>query len=233
MKRRTFIAGSAALLAAPAIVRAQKAPVRIGFLSGGSATSAITAIQIATIKQGLSDNGLVERQHYELEARFSGGDYDRFPEMARDLVKGSVRVILVTTTASARAAQNVTPPVPVVMFGVVDPVGTGLVASLAHPGGHTTGTANLNQDVTFKLLDIQREIVPNAKTIAVLFNPANPTNPVLADKLQTTAAALGMKVLPVELKSPDALNGVMSAIGLQHADALHVGADAGIWDLSD
>jgi putative ABC transport system substrate-binding protein len=232
MKRRFFIAGAAALLAEPSILRAQKAPVRIGMLSAGSPTSAITAVQIATIKQGLRDNGLTDGRDYILEPRFSNGDHARFPELARDLAARGARVLLAGTITSVRAAQNVVPPIPIVMVGITDPVGTGLISSLAHPGGHTTGTATLNQDISSKLLDMQQKIVPNAKTIAVLFNPTNPSNPAYADKLQTAAVALGMKVVPFEFKSRDTLDSLVSAIG-QQAETLHVGPDAAIWDLSD
>jgi putative ABC transport system substrate-binding protein len=82
------------------------------------------------------------------------------------------------------------------MLAINDPVGTGLVASLSRPGGHTTGMATLNEDVTPKLLEFQKEIVPNGKTIAALFNPANPTNPRYVEKLQATAGAIGIDVLP-------------------------------------
>lgn len=101
----------------------------------------------------------------------------------------------------------------------LDPVGTGLVASLARPGGYTTGMANLNEDLTPKLLEIQHEVIPKVKTIAALFNPANPTNPVYVDKLQTAAGAIGITVLPVELKSPDTLDAVFSTIAARHPDA--------------
>jgi putative ABC transport system substrate-binding protein len=83
----------------------------------------------------------IEGRDYVLETRFAAGNYERFPEMARELAQSGARMILALTIASVRAAQNVTPPVPVVMLAINDPVGTGLVASLARPGGHTTGMA--------------------------------------------------------------------------------------------
>jgi putative ABC transport system substrate-binding protein len=141
-------------------------------------------------------------------------------------------VILVNTIASVRAAQNVIPPVPVVMLAINDPVGTGLVASLARPGGYTTGMATLNEDLTPKLLELQHEVIPNAKTIAVLFNPANPTNPVYVDKLRAAAGAMGMTVLPVGLKSPDELDSIFSTLAAQHPDTLQLVADSGNLDLS-
>ena len=108
---------------------------------------------------------------------------------ARELAEAGVRIILVATIASARAAQNVMPPMPVVMLAINDPVGSGLVASLARPGGVTTGMATLNQDLTPKMLEIQREIIPTCKIMAALFNPANPSNPLYVERLRATAPA--------------------------------------------
>jgi putative tryptophan/tyrosine transport system substrate-binding protein len=232
MRRRAFITliGSAAIGSMSA--RAQKLPV-IGFLASGSASSAGSAAQIDAIRQGLRNNGLIESRDYLLEARFAAGNYDKFSEMARELARAGARVMLVNTIASVRAAQNLSPPVAVVMLAINDPVATGLVASLARPGGNTTGMATMNEDLTPKLLDIQHEIIPDARTIAVLFNPINPTNPPYVDKLRTAAGAIGMTVQPVELTSPDRLNPAFATIAAQHPDTLHIVADAGIIDLHD
>ena len=120
--------------------------------------------------------------------------------MARKLAQAGARMILVNTIASTRAAQNVDPPVPVVMLNINDPVGTGLVESLARPGGLTTGMASLTEDLTPKLLDYQREVVPNASVIAALFNPANPTNPPYVAKLSAAAGAMGITVLALRIE---------------------------------
>jgi putative tryptophan/tyrosine transport system substrate-binding protein len=233
MRRRDFITllGSGAATW-PLAARAQKLPV-IGFLASGSAGSASSAAQIDAIRQGLRNNGLIESRDYLLEARFAAGNYDKFSEMARELARAGARVMLVNTIASVRAAQNLSPPVAVVMLAINDPVATGLVASLARPGGYTTGMATMNEDLTPKLLDIQHEIIPDARTIAVLFNPINPTNPPYVDKLRTAAGAIGMTVQPVELTSPDRLDPAFATIAAQHPDTLHIVADAGIIDLHD
>src|SRR5262249_1469346 len=147
MRRREFITlvgGSAT--AWPLAARAQKAPARIGYLSSGSANSAAAADRVAAIKQGLSDNGLTENRDYVLEGRFSGGKYEQFPELAHELAQAGVRVILVNTIAGARAAQGLKPSLPIVMLTINDPVGSGLVASLARPGRQMTGIASLNED---------------------------------------------------------------------------------------
>jgi putative tryptophan/tyrosine transport system substrate-binding protein len=234
MRRREFIGLVGTVAAAwPLTTRAQKAPIRIGFMASGTATSANSAAQVDAIRQGLRDNGLMEGKDYLLETRFAAGDYQRFPEMARELAGTGVRIILVATIASVRAAQNLTPPLPVVMIAINDPVGNGLVASLSRPGGVTTGMATLNQDITPKMLEIQRELLPNCKTMAALFNPANPSNPVYVDKLRAIAGESGITVVPVELRSPAALDDAFASIATRRPDALQIVADSGTLDQMD
>jgi putative tryptophan/tyrosine transport system substrate-binding protein len=234
MRRRQFlgIAGGAAL-AWPYETLAQKSPVRIGFLASGAAASINSAYQIKTIKRGLESNGLIESRDYILEARFSGGRYEQFPEMAHDLAQAGVSVILANTIASVRAAQQLVPAVPVVMVSINDPVGTGLITSLARPGGHTTGVATLNEDLTPKLLEFQRAIIPNARSIAALYNPANPTNTAFVENLRVCANALGMSVMPIEMRSRDDLEAAFAAFPTRRPDTLQVISDSGTLDLSD
>lgn len=234
MRRRAFIrlvGGAAATW--PLAARAQQSTIPVvGLLASGAEGSGYTTVQIRAIKQGLHDNGLVENRDYVLNVHFAAGKYERFPEMARDLAQAGARVMLVNTISSVRAAQDLRPQIPVVMISINDPVGAGLIASLAQPGGYTTGMANLNEDVTFKLLDFQREIIPRAKTIAALFNPANSTNPRFLDQLRGAAGTIGITVLPAEFK-PDTLEAVFTTIAAQHPDALHILSDSGLYDVSD
>lgn len=234
MRRRELImvlGGTA--IAWPLGAHAQAAPTRIGFLASGAAESAYSAVLVDAIKRGLRDNGLIEGRDYILESQFAAGDYGQFPEMARKLVQSGARVILVNTIASVRAAQNVVPPVPVVMLAINDPVGAGLVASLARPGGYTTGMATLNEDLTSKLVEFQREVVPKATTIAVLFNPANPTNTAAVANMRGVAGAVGMTVLPAALRSPVELDSLFATLAAQRPDTLQLVADSGNLDLSD
>ena len=200
MQRREFMAlVGGATVTWPLGAFAQKAPVRIGFMASGAAGSAFSTAQIDNIKQGLRENGLMDGRDYVLDTQFAAGDYELFPEMTRKLMLAGARILLVNTIASARAAQNVNPPVPVVMLNINDPVGTGLVESFARPGGFTTGMASLSEDLTPKLFEFQLEVVPKASVIAALFNPANPTNPPYVAKLSAAAAAKGMTVVPFAL----------------------------------
>jgi putative ABC transport system substrate-binding protein len=234
MRRRQFLAilGGAAF-ARPHETLAQKAPVRIGFLTSGAAASINSAYQIKTIKRGLEGSGMIEGRDYIFEPRFSGGRDEQFPEMARELAQAGVSVILANTIASVRAAQHLVRPVPVVMVSINDPVGMGLIASLARPGGHTTGLATLNEDLTSKLLEFQRAIVPNARLIAALYNPANPTNPAFVQNLRVSADALGMSVMPIEMRTRDDLEAAFAALPARRPDALQVISDSGTLDLSD
>lgn len=234
MRRREFIAlvGSAAAMW-PLAARAQKPPTRIGYLASGSGTSPIGIDRVAAIKEGLRDQGLIEGRDYVLETRFAAGEYDRFPDLARELAQAGVDIIVTNTIASVRAAQKLSPPLPIVMMPINDPVGVGLIASLARPGGHTTGIASLNEDLTPKLLEYLRAILPKARVLAALFNPGNPSNLRFLDDLRPRAGAMGITVVPVELKSPQGLDAAFSAIAAYRPDALQVLGDSGNLDLSD
>ena len=166
MKRREFlgIVGSAA--AWPLAAGAQKPPVRLGLLLSGDGNSPVSQSTVTYIKQGLRDNGMTEGRDYVLEARFAAGEYERFPELARELAQAGVSIILANTIASVRAAQKLLPVLPIVMVPINDPVGNGLIASLARPGGLTTGVATLNEDLTSKLLEYQRAILPEKHALS-------------------------------------------------------------------
>jgi len=235
VRRREFLGvlGSGAAAAWSSGSLAQKAPMRIGLLGSGAATSVITAAQVATIKEGLRGYGLIDGRDYVLDARFAAGHYERVPELARELAQAGAGVILTNTIASVRAAQRLTPPVPIVMLSINDPIGTGLIASLAKPGNHTTGLASLNEDLTPKLLEFFRAVLPSARSIAVLFNPSNPTNIKFVEDLRMPAGAMGIVMQPAGLKSPDVLDATFAELAAQKPDALLVLSDSGVIDLSD
>ena len=234
MKRREFISLIGGLTVAwPRLASGQNAPTRIGFMAAGASGSPNSLTHLAAIKQGLGNNGMVEGRDYVLEARFAEGHYERFPDMARELAQTGARVMLTNTILSVRAAQSLNPPVPIVMLAINDPVRTGLIASLARPGGYTTGMATMNEDLTPKLLEFQKEFVPAAKTIAVLFNPVNPTNLFYIENLKTAANAMGMTVSAIELRSLEMLESAFLTIAAQRPDTIQLVADSGNMDLSD
>jgi ABC-type uncharacterized transport system substrate-binding protein len=146
MRRREFITLVGSAVAWPLAARAQQ-PARpvIGFLVSGSADS--FAIFVDAFKQGMLDHGMVEDRDYVLDLRFAEGDYGRFPALAAEVAQRKPAAIIVTTISAARAAQRATATIPIVMTGLIDPVGIGLIASLARPGGNITGLSNMAQDV--------------------------------------------------------------------------------------
>ena len=230
MRRREFVLGGMAA-AWPVVGRAQQKLMRIGYLASGAEASGAPLLD--AIKQGLRENNLIEGKDYLFDVRWAEGQYDRFPAFARELVEQNATVLIVTTIAGARAAQRATATIPIVMASMNDPVGSGLVASLARPGGNTTGLATLNQDVTPKLMEILHVLLPKATSIAVLFNPANPSNLAYLDSTRAAAGAIGVAVQAFELKTPAELNAVFDKLAEQKPDALLVVPDAATLDLSD
>jgi putative tryptophan/tyrosine transport system substrate-binding protein len=233
MRRREFIAllGGAAA-AWPLAARAQQPamPV-IGFLVSGAADS--FAIFVDAFKQGMRDNGMVEDRDYVLDLHFADGDYSRFPTLAAKAAQRKPAVIVVTTISAARAAQRASSTIPIVMTGLIDPVGQGLITSLARPGGNTTGLANLAQDVMPKLVEILRGAFPAIKVIAVLFNPANPANRELSKAMPAQASSIGVTVRLVEFRGAGELDATFAPLTQQPPEALVVMSDAALYDLRE
>ena len=233
MRRREFIGllgGAAAIW--PCATLGQKPPARIGFLAGGAAASIDSAYQIKTIKQGLQTAGLVEGRDYVFEPRFAAGQFERFAELAHELAEAGVSVIVANTIASVQAAQHLVPPVPVVMIAIHDPVEAGLVASLEKPGHLTTGMAGSNQDLTPKMLELLRAVVPRARSIAVLQNPEDPSDAAYLTDIRARAES-GISVQAIPFQSRDELEAAFARLATRPVDALFVATDSGTSDLSD
>src|SRR5262249_2729035 len=159
--RRTFVTGAFTLLAAPLAAEAQTAGkvYRIGYLAGGSATANPDFVE--TFRQGLRELGWAEGQNIAIEYRFAEGQLDRLPAVATELVRLKVEVIVATPTPAAVAAKKATATIPIVMRGVGDPVGLGLVASLGRPGGNVTGLSySVGMETFGKSLEVLKEAVP-------------------------------------------------------------------------
>src|SRR2546426_11786879 len=177
MERRTFLATLAGgLLAAPLAAKAQprgKVP-RVGYLNPGSHSDPARRRRFEAFRQGLRELGYVEGQNIAIESRWAEGKYDRYPALAADLVRLKVDVIVAVGGRATQDAQQATRTIPIVMSVVNDPVGSGLVPSLAHPGGNITGTSVMAPDLVGKQLAVLKEIAPNVSRVALLRNPANP-----------------------------------------------------------
>jgi putative ABC transport system substrate-binding protein len=232
VKRREFIAAlGISAFSWPLAARAQQSASLIGFLISGAAAS--FAIFVEAFKQGMRDNGMVEGRDYVLDLRYAEGDYSRFQTLAAEMVERKPAVIVVTTISAARAAQRASSTIPIVMTGLIDPVGQGLIASLARPGGNTTGLANLAQDVMPKLVEILRGTFPAIRDIAVLFNPANPANRELSKAMPAQAGSIGVTVRLVEFTTAGELDATFAALARQPPEALVVMSDAALYDLRE
>jgi ABC-type uncharacterized transport system substrate-binding protein len=226
MRRREFITllGGAAA-AWPLAARAQQPamPV-IGFLNAGSPDG--FAPYIAAFRQGLKEAGYVEGQNTTIEYRWAEGRNDRLPELATDLV--GRRVTVISTPGGlpeALAAKAVAGSIPVVFGTGADPVQAGLVASLARPGGNVTGVTAMNAEIGAKRLGLLLELVPAAKSIAVLVNPANPlTEPFIAD-VQTGASVTGRQLDLFRTRSSRDIDAAFGELVQKRADAIVVGPD--------
>ena len=161
MNRRQFISGAGVFLAAPWASDAQPTKVpRIGFLSAGSRSAPASRHNRDVFRQGLRDLGYVEGQSLAFEERWADGRYERLPELAAELVRLNVDILVTVATPATRAAQQATRSIPIVMTLVSDPVESGLVANLAHPVGNTTGLSLMHPELSTKRLELALKIPP-------------------------------------------------------------------------
>jgi len=197
---------------------------RIGFLSSRSADAEKS--RLAAFQQGLRGLGYLEGKNILIEQRYAGGKFDRLPELAAELVRLKVDVLVTTGTPAADAAKNATKTIPIVIGNAGDPVGTGLVASLARPGGNITGLSVMAPELSGKRLELLKEIIPRLSRVAVILNPANPVNPPQLKETQFASPALGVTVLSFEVREPDDIDRAFTTIRKERAGALIVFADA-------
>jgi putative ABC transport system substrate-binding protein len=225
MRRREFIAlfGGAAA-AWPLAARAQrggKLPT-IGFL--GAATPAAWSQWVMAFVQRLRELGWIEGHTIAIEYRWGEGRNERFGKLIAEFVERKVDVIYVGGTAASVAAMQATPTIPIVFALVGDPVGAGLVSSLARPGGNITGLSIQTSDVANKRVGLLREIIPNLRRLAIMANPANPANQLDIRQVQAAADTVGLEVTKFELRrAEDVASALKHAAG--RAQALYVCAD--------
>jgi putative ABC transport system substrate-binding protein len=210
------------LLAAPLAVEAQTRTkvARIGYLSGDSATAHAQYAQ--AFSNGLRDLGYVEGKNLVIEHRWAEGKFERLPDLAAELIRLPVEVIVAVGDPVIFAAKQATSTIPIVMVAVGDPVGRGFVASLARPGGNLTGISNLAVALTGKWLEILKETVPRLSQVSVLRNSANPTHPLFLTEAERTAPSLGLKLQSVEVHGSDDLDGAFAAMVRERSGALVV-----------
>jgi len=189
-----------ALALAPLVAEAQPAEklARIGYLSLGSAADTPKALL-----QGLRELGYVEGQNLVIEYRYTEGKAERLPDLAEELVSLKVDIIVAGGTPLPLAAKRATTTIPIVMTSAGDPVGSGLVASLAKPGGNVTGLSTFTRDLAAKRLQLLKEVVPVISRVAVLWNAANPYAVLNMRETEAAARTLGLQVQSVEVRGPD------------------------------
>jgi putative ABC transport system substrate-binding protein len=213
-----------ALVALAGVAPAQqpKKVFRIGYLGNGNATSEATRVD--GIQQALHKQGFIEGQNIAIEYRYAEGKPDRLPELAVELVRLKVDVILATGGPSIQAAVNATKTIPIILTGQgSDPVEAGLIKSLARPGANVTGITNITSELGGKRLELLKEAVPKLTRIAVLFDPTIPANALqVKEYLPPAAHALKLTIRSWELRAADEFEKVFAAIGKQRPDGVYV-----------
>ncbi len=214
--RRTFLAGTgAALLAAPLAAEAQMS--RIGFLFYGAAGP---SPELDAFRQGLRDLGYIEGQNITIEYRFANGRVGRLPELAAELARLNLDVIVTPGTPASMAAKKATSTVPIIFAGVADAVGAGLVATFARPGGNITGLTSISAELGGKRLELLKVVAPKAFRVAVLYNPADPSNVLVLKELQESSRALGLTLHPLAVRRPGEFEGAFAAMSRERVHAL-------------
>jgi len=196
MIRRGFLFALVALVArlglpSPADAQQPTSPRHIGVLL---ALFSQESKEAQAFRQGLRDAGYVEGRDVVIEWRSASGDYDQVPRLVSELIRSRVDVIVVDTTVATRAAKRATSTVPIVMATIADPVGTGLVASLAHPGGNVTGLSVMTTDLSAKRPQLLKEAIPRLTRLAVLWNPDTPYHPKAIEELKPVAPSLSIQL---------------------------------------
>ena len=211
--------------AAPLIARAQQAGkvYRLGYLSTPTRESVARGVD-AFLKK-LRELGWVDGQNLVIEYRWAEGNVDRLPELAADLVRSKVDVIVAPAGSAALAAKAATSSIPIVMIFPSDPVETGLVASLSRPGGNITGTTfTAGPEIFGKQLQILKETIPRVSRVAILSNPADPSFALQMKEVEATARSLRIRLQNVEARGPEDFDNAFAAMARERADALLIGA---------
>jgi putative tryptophan/tyrosine transport system substrate-binding protein len=223
IKRREFIAflGVAAVL--PLAASAQSKIPRIGFM--GNSTAALEANLVDAFHEGLRELGYEEGRNIVIEYRWAGGEYQRFSTLVAELIAAKVDLIVTAGTPAALAVKKATTTVPLVMVAVGDPVGTGLVPSLARPGGNLTGLSSIAPDLEGKRLQLLREIVPALSYVAMFVNSANPFHVSSMRQAHAAAEGMGIKLQLHDIRKTEDLDDAFTAIRNERPGALLILAD--------
>ena len=226
--RRKFVLALGAGALAPLATFAQQPGKvwRVGFLSQRHVEFVDSDHYYGPFTQGMRELGYVEGKNLVIEWRSAEGKSERLPELAAELVRLKVDLLATAGTPATLAAQKATATIPIVMINVGDPVGSGLVKSLARPGGNSTGLSSMNAELAPKLLEMLRGMVPKVTRVAVLVNPSNTAVTILLKNIQAAAQRVGVKIQPVEASTPQEIANGFAVMARQNAGALIVLRDA-------
>jgi ABC-type uncharacterized transport system substrate-binding protein len=193
---------------------------RIGVLLNGAPNTPVSQRNYQAFEQGLRERGWVEGQNTIIERRYAEGRAERLPDLATELVRLKVDVIVTNAAPAALAAKQATATIPIVAIAVSDPVGLGLVASLSRPGGNITGLATLFPELAAKRLALLKETLPRVARVAVFWNGANPGNVLIWKEVQVTARTLGVTLQSREVRGPHDFERAFAAITKERPEAL-------------
>jgi len=224
MRRREFIAVLCGAAALPFVAHAQEARKlpRIGYLSPGAKLSPLDD----SFLQALHELGYVDGKNILIEFRFAAGKFEHLPAMAAELVRLNVDMIVARVTQASLAAKAATKTIPVVMLAVSDPVASGLISSLARPGGNITGTSSQTAEVQGKSLELLKQVVPNLRRVAIIWNPANAIfQAQMLQAAKEAATSLGLEVHEFGARNANELDHTLAAISNARVDALMVFGD--------
>ena len=226
MKRRAFIAALGGAAAWPVVAKAQPTMPVLGFLASSSPNDSTTSQVVDAFRQGLKEAGYLEGQNVLIEYRWANYQYDRLPTLAADLVSHRVAVIAAAPpVAAAFAAKAATQSIPIVFMTAADPVLTGLVSSLNRPDGNITGVTIIDSTLGPKSLELLHELTPQASTIAVFFNPDNPSGYKLTD-IEKAAQVFDQQLAIFPIKDEHDIDAAFGAFARQRIDALLVAPDS-------
>ena len=199
---------------------------RVGYLDPGSSSDPLRQRRVEVFRQSLRELGYVDGQSIAIESRWAEGQYDRCPTLAADLVRLKVDVIVVRGGEATKAVQSATRTIPIVMSMVMDPVGSGIVPSLARPGGNVTGTSFMAPDLVGKQLEVLKEVVPTVSRVALLRQPTNPASADYLREAEAAARILGVRLQTLDARNPQEIDSAFQAMIRERAGALLIFPDA-------
>jgi ABC-type uncharacterized transport system substrate-binding protein len=231
MRRRKFITllgGVAAAVSWPLAGRAQQPGKvrRIGFLAGGARPVPVDSNPYGGFTRGMRELGYIEGRDFAMEWRFAEGRADLFPDLAAELVRLNVDVIVLGTPVAVPAARRATSSIPIVMGNSFDPVGSGFVASLAHPGGNITGLADSRDETAPKQLELLAVAIPNLSRVGVAVNPDNSGHARLLKIVEAAAQKTGIVVVPVEMRKLQDIAAAFATLTNERVGAVLLPVDA-------